>query len=169
MLGWLATSTILGVMMHWEQSRVGKVSESWAMCPPMEGSRSTSTTLWSASAMSRAAWMPAMPPPMTSARLVTGTVIGTSRRSFLTRATIISTMEMALAVASSRSSWTQEQCSRMLAISQRKGFRPAALAAVRKVFSCIRGEQAATTTPSSRCSATAFFNRPCPGSEHMYL
>ncbi len=63
-------------MMHWEQSRVGKVSESWAMWPPMEGSRSTRTTWWPQSAMSRAAWMPAMPPPMTSARLVTGTVIG---------------------------------------------------------------------------------------------
>ena len=76
MFGWLATSTIFGVMMHWEQSSVGKVSESWAMWPPMEGSRSTSSTWWPQSAMSSAAWMPAMPPPMTSARLVTGTVIG---------------------------------------------------------------------------------------------
>ncbi len=43
-LGCLPASTILGVRMHWEQSRVGKVSDSWAMCPPMDGSRSTKMT-----------------------------------------------------------------------------------------------------------------------------
>jgi hypothetical protein len=33
--------TILGVRIQAEQSRVGKVLSNWAMCPPMEGSRST--------------------------------------------------------------------------------------------------------------------------------
>ena len=165
----MAASTIFGVMMHWEQSSVGKVSESWAMWPPMEGSRSTRSTWWPQSAMSSAAWMPAIPPPMTSARLVTGTVIGRSFLFFFTRSTMSRTMSFAFAVASSRSSWTQEQCSRMFAISHRKGFKPAALAALRKVFSCMRGEQAATTKASSFCSTTAFFSRFCPGSEHMYL
>ena len=169
MFGWLATSTIFGVMMHWEQSSVGKVSESMAMWPPMEGSRSTRMTWWPQSAMSSAAWMPAMPPPMTSARLVMGTVMGTSFLFFLTRSTMRRTMSVALAVASSRSSCTQEQCSRMFAISHRNGFSPAARAAFLKVFSCMRGEHAATTRASSFCSTTAFFNRFWPGSEHMYL
>ncbi len=40
----LETSTIFGVRMHWEQSRVGKVSESWIIWPPMEGDRSTRMT-----------------------------------------------------------------------------------------------------------------------------
>ena len=53
--------------MHCEQSSVGKVSESWAMCPPMEGSRSTSTTGKPLLAMSSAALIPAMPAPTTSA------------------------------------------------------------------------------------------------------
>ncbi len=44
MRGWRAASTIKGVRMHWEQSRVGKVSERRAMWPPRDGSRSTSTT-----------------------------------------------------------------------------------------------------------------------------
>ena len=76
MLGCWATSTMRGVRMHCEQSRVGKVSDSCDMWPPMEGSLSTRITLWPALAMSRLAWMPAMPPPMTSAVLVTGTLIG---------------------------------------------------------------------------------------------
>src|SRR4030042_2727920 len=38
---WLPTSNILGVRMHAEQSRVGKVLSNCAMCPPMDGSRST--------------------------------------------------------------------------------------------------------------------------------
>ena len=42
------------------------------MWPPMEASFSTRTTSWPPSAMSSAAWMPAMPPPITRARLVTG-------------------------------------------------------------------------------------------------
>ena len=76
MIGWRATSTMRGVRMHCEQSRVGKVSESWLMWPPMEGDFSTSNTGLPALAMSSAAWMPAMPPPSTSAFLVMGTRMG---------------------------------------------------------------------------------------------
>ena len=67
-----AASTIFGVRMQAAQSRVGKVLSSWAILPPMVGCFSTMSTSKPASAMSSAVWMPAMPPPMTSARLVTG-------------------------------------------------------------------------------------------------
>ena len=67
-----------GVRMHCEQSSVGKVSERPAILPPIEGSRSTSTTSQPPSAMSSAAWMPATPPPITRARRVTGMRIGSS-------------------------------------------------------------------------------------------
>ena len=40
-LGLARTSVIFGVRMQAAQSRVGKVLSNWAMCPPMEGSRST--------------------------------------------------------------------------------------------------------------------------------
>ena len=136
-----------GVRMHCEQSSVGKVSESWLMWPPIEGSFSTSTTSWPPSAMSSAAWMPAMPPPMTSARLVTGMRMVSSGRLCLTFSTMVRARSIAFGVASARSSWIHEQCSRMLAISHRKGLRPACEQARRKVFSCMCGEQAATTTP----------------------
>ena len=85
------------------------------------------------------------------------------------RRTAMREISMALAVASSRSLWTQEQCSRMLAISHRKGLRPARSAASRKVFSCMCGEQQETTTPSSLFSLMAFMTAFWPGSEHMYL
>ncbi len=41
MLGCIFTSTMMGVMMHWEQSLVGKVRSSWIIRPPMLGPRST--------------------------------------------------------------------------------------------------------------------------------
>jgi hypothetical protein len=78
-------------------------------------------------------------------------------------------MSMALLVVASLFSWTQEQCSRILAISQRKGFNPASAQARRKVGSCMRGEQAATTTPVRFFSLMAFLIICWPGSEHMYL
>ena len=117
-----------GVRMHCEQSSVGKVSLSWLMWPPMEASFSTRMTSWPPSAMSRAAWMPAMPPPITMARFVTGILMGSSGRLCLTFSTMVRAMSMALAVASALSSWIQEQCSRMLAISHMNGLSPARLA-----------------------------------------
>ncbi len=113
--------------------------------------------------------MPAMPPPMTSARLVTGTRIGSRGLLRLTFSTIVRTMSMAFSVASPRSSWTQEQCSRMLAISHMYGLSPAYRQALRNVFSCMCGEQAATTTPVRLFSSMALRTRFWPGSEHMYL
>jgi len=151
MRGWEAASTMRGVRMHCEQSRVGKVSESWDMCPPSEDERSTRTTSAPPSARSRAVWMPAMPPPITRARRVTGTRIGSKGRSRDTLLTVARTSEMAFFVACSRSEWTHEHCSRRLVISQRYGFRPAVWQVLRKVVSCMRGEQAATTTPVSLC------------------
>ena len=44
MLGCCPVSTVRGVSVHWAQSSVGKVSESWSIRPPTEGSRSTRTT-----------------------------------------------------------------------------------------------------------------------------
>ena len=68
------------------------------MWPPMEGDFSTSTTLWPPLAMSSAAWMPAMPPPSTRARLVTGTWMGCSGWLRLTFSTMTRTRSTALAV-----------------------------------------------------------------------
>ena len=44
MFGWLPAVTICGVRMQAAQSRVGKVLSNWAMCPPIDGSRSTRWT-----------------------------------------------------------------------------------------------------------------------------
>src|SRR4030067_3141942 len=52
------TETILGVRMQAEQSKVGKVLSNWAMCPPIDGSRSTSSTRGPASANSSPARLP---------------------------------------------------------------------------------------------------------------
>ncbi len=46
----------------------GNVLSNIAMCPPIDGSRSTRITSRPASASVNAAWMPAMPPPTTIAR-----------------------------------------------------------------------------------------------------
>ena len=67
--------------------------------------------------MSSAVWMPAMPPPMTSARFVTGLVIAVRGALSCTFAMAARPRMMAFAVASSRFLWIQEHCSRMFAIS----------------------------------------------------
>ena len=56
---------------------------------------------------------------------------------------------IAFSVALTLSLWIQEHCSRMLAIYTIKELMPAAAAALRKVFSCIRGEQEQITAPVS--------------------
>ena len=61
--------------------------------------------------------MPAMPPPMTSARLVTGLVPAVSGAFFFTLAMAARASTMAFSVPSGMSLWIQEHCSRMLAIS----------------------------------------------------
>ena len=59
-------------------------------------------------------------------------------------ATAILTNSWAFSVADFLSPmWTQEQCSRILAISKRKGFKPACLRVSWKTGSCVLGVQAA--------------------------
>ena len=116
-----------------------------------------------------AASMPAMPPPTTITAGLTGTSMGSSAWLNGRRWICALRMRLAFSVASSLSSVTQEQCSRRLAISHRYGFSPASATALRKVGSCMRGEQAATTTPVRLCSLMASLIMLCPGSEHMYL
>ena len=65
MLRLSATSTIFGERVHVEQSRVGKVLSSWIILPPMEGPSSSIVTWTPHEASSRAAVMPAIPPPTT--------------------------------------------------------------------------------------------------------
>ena len=65
MLGSFSTSAILGLRMHGEQSRVGKVLLSCAIRPPMLGFLSTMLTLNPPSESCRAAVIPATPPPIT--------------------------------------------------------------------------------------------------------
>ena len=98
-----AQSTIFGVRMQAAQSRVGKVLSIWVILPPMVGCFSTMSTSKPASAMSRAVWMPAMPPPMTSARLVTGLVPGVSGALSWTLAIAARPRMMAFSVASALS------------------------------------------------------------------
>ena len=101
----VATSTIFGVRIHWEQSSVGKVSSSWAMRPPMDGLFSTRVTGIRASAMSSAAWIPAIPPPITRARLVTGTEISCSCSLAMDLAMAILIRSDAFSVAAFLSFW----------------------------------------------------------------
>ena len=103
--------------MHAAQSRVGKVLSIWVILPPMVGCFSTMSTSKPASAMSSAVWMPAMPPPMTSARLVTGLSPAVSGALSCTLAMAVRPSTMAFSVACALSLWIQEHCSRMLAIS----------------------------------------------------
>ena len=140
------TETILGVMIQAAQSKVGNVLSNLAMCPPIEGSLSTRYTVFPASAISRAACIPAIPPPMTK----TLGFISTKRLSkgswCITLNTAALTSSLAFSVATCSSSCTQETCSRILAIWKRYGLSPAFSQAFLKVFSCILGEQEATTT-----------------------
>ena len=169
MLGCWDASTMRGVRMHCEQSSVGKVSLSWLMWPPMDGFLLDQDDLVAAVGDVERRLDAGDAAADDQARLVTGILIVSSGRLCLTFSTIVRPMSMALAVASSLSSWTQEQCSRMLAISHMNGLRPAWSAARRKVVSCMCGEQAAMTTPVRLLSSMAFLTSCWPGSEHMYL
>ena len=66
--GWREISSIRGLRMHMAQSLVGKVLSNCAIRPPMEKPASARVTGSPAAATSRAAWMPAMPPPTTNTR-----------------------------------------------------------------------------------------------------
>ena len=90
--------------------------------------------------------MPAMPPPTTSTSEFIGTMMGSRGTWKATRLMAARTMCLAFSVASTGSSVTHESCSRMLAIWKRNWLRPPSATALRKVGSCMVGEQAATTT-----------------------
>ena len=113
--------------------------------------------------------MPAMPPPTTSVAGWIGTVSGSSGSWCRTRSTPPEIMALALAVAAALSVCTQETCSRMETISHMKGLSPALAQAVRKVFSCRCGEQAATTTRFRPSSLMSFSISSWPRLEHMNL
>ncbi len=117
-LRWL-TETILGVRMQAAQSSVGKVLSRRAMFPPIVDSRSTRYTSRPVSASSRAAWIPAMPPPTISVAGFSGAYVTSSGWCRATRRVAAATSAFALVVAAWRSPWIQAQCSRMLAIWQR--------------------------------------------------
>src|SRR5208283_584157 len=99
-LGWRITSTILGPSIHMLQSKVGKVLSSCAMCPPMLMFFSTRYTWNPIFAKSKAELMPAMPPPITKAFLVTGTSMVLRGLSNLALATAILIVSFAFSVAS---------------------------------------------------------------------
>jgi hypothetical protein len=86
-----------------------------------------------------------------------------------TRLMAARTMCLAFSVASTGSSVTHESCSRMLAIWKRNWLRPPSATALRKVGSCMVGEQAATTTRLMPSSLMSSWMSIWPGSEHMYL
>src|SRR5512146_2401440 len=112
--------------------------------------------------------MPAMPPPMTKALLVTGTSMVSRGLSNRALATAMLIMSFAFAVASfGVLGWHHEENSRMFAISNKNGFNPASLTVFLKVGSCILGLQAATTTRFNLYSFIAFLISSCPGSAHV--
>ena len=99
--------------------------------------------------------MPAIPPPMTSARLTTGLSIEVSGVFSATFATAALPRIIAFSVVVAMSLCIHEHCSRIFATSTRYGFRPTEAAAFLNVFSCILGEHEHITTPVSFCSLMA--------------
>ncbi len=155
--------------MQIEQSTVGKVLSRRAIMPPTEGLFSTSTTSNPPSAQSSAACIPATPPPMTNTRLLILKREATSDLFCFAFSTASFIASIALLVFNSLSSPIHEQCSRILAISKKYRFSPAFSTVRRNVSSCIRGEQAATTTRSSFSRLIASLISSWPGSEHVYM
>ena len=117
MLGFWPTSVIRGVTIQEAQSSVGNVLSSMAIFPPTVGFFSTKSTGKPASAMSSAAVMPAIPPPITRARFVIGVSPGVSGVSNIDLAMAAFPKATAFSVASAMSFITHEHCSRMLATS----------------------------------------------------
>ena len=101
----------------------------------------------------RAAFSPATPPPMTTARWLMVRGFSSSGLSSEARATAMRTRSLALSVAFSGSFMcTQESWLRMLAISKRYLLSPASIMVSRNSGSWVMGVQAATTTRLSCCS-----------------
>ena len=169
MSGCLTTSRTSSQSSGRASSPVGKRFQSCAIRPPRNGRFSISVTFMPRSARSRAAVRPATPPPITSAagwigmrRLLSGT-------RWRARFTAARTRRDAFAVAASRSSMTQDTCSRMLTCSKRYWLRPARSTVRRNVTWCSVGEQAATTTRLSACSRIFCSMSACPGSEQLNM
>ena len=115
--GFWLTSVIFGVTIQDAQSRVGNVLSSIAIFPPTVTFFSTMSTGNPASAMSRAAVIPAIPPPITKARFVTGVSPGVSGVSKIVFAIAAFPRAIAFSVASSGFFKTHEHCSRIFATS----------------------------------------------------
>ncbi len=113
--------------------------------------------------------MPAMPPPTTITSGCTFTSRVSSAWWRLTRWIAAAARVLALRVASSSSTVTQETCSRTEAIWKKYGLTPARRQAAWKVFSCSRGEHDATTTRFKPWTLMSFSIISWPGSEHMNL
>ena len=143
---WL-TSVIFGVTIQEAQSNVGNVLSSIAIFPPMVTFFSTMSTGKPASAMSRAAVIPAIPPPMTKALFVIAVSPGVRGVSSIVFAMAAFPSAMDFSVALGMSFMTQEHCSRMFATSTLYGLSPARSAHALNVFSCILGEHEQRTTP----------------------
>ena len=117
MFGFWLTSVIFGVTIQEAQSKVGNVLSNIAIFPPTVGFFSTMSTGNPASAISNAAVIPAIPPPITRALFVTGvspSVRGVSKIDFAIAAL---PSAIAFSVASFTSFKTQDVCSRMFATS----------------------------------------------------
>jgi len=119
------------------------------MCPPSDGDRSTRMTCTPPSAMSSAACMPAMPPPITRAFLVSGTRIGESGALRCTLATIERMMSNGLDRRLFAIGVDPRALLAQVGALAQVRVQPAAATVLRNVFSCIRGEHAPTITPVS--------------------
>ena len=108
------------------------------MRPPRNGRFSTSVTFIPRRARSRAATSPATPPPITRAEGWMGMRRLSSGTRCEARAAAARTRREAFRVAASRSSTTQETCSRTLTCSKRYWLRPARSIVRRKVVWCRR-------------------------------
>ncbi|EKD34406.1 MAG: hypothetical protein ACD_75C02356G0002 [uncultured bacterium] len=125
--------------------------------PPRVSVFSTRWTSKPCLARFKAEVMPATPPPITRPFWVMGTEIGLRESPKVTLAAAIRTKSFALAVAAWGSLlWTQELWLRILAISTRYSFKPAAFRVSRNSGSWVRGVQAAMTIRLRSCSRILF-------------
>ena len=155
---WTVISLLLSTfsMVSFRKSGTATPSSLWRKLrayPPSSFSLSTRWTGYPWAAMSRAAVIPVIPPPMTAAALVTGISAPTRGSSRHALAMAILRRSLALLVAASCSCmWIQEHWSRMLAMLNRYLFRPPFLQASLKRGSWVLGVQDATTTLLRSCS-----------------
>ncbi|OPX61417.1 MAG: hypothetical protein A4E29_00832 [Methanomassiliicoccales archaeon PtaB.Bin134] len=138
--------------------------------PPMAPVASRMSTLKPCAAMSRAAVIPASPPPTTTAEWLTPSLdlVRGSRNLDLAMAILVRSLALSVAFSGS-CMWIQEHWSRMLAISKRNGFRPASLMVLWNRASWVLGVQEATTTRFSFSSLITFLIISWVSAEQVYL